>query len=105
MYSPVPCEGSTCSEGFLALMTFVHLPPIVNAHVLGYMGPVPESHPTVPAVIRSLASVPSQLLSEMSAYAKDVKQVSVLRGLLSKLTVFHCHTIRCFLPKNVFHKN
>lgn len=88
MYSPVPCEGSTCGEGFLALMTFVHLPPVVNAHVLSYMGPVPESHPTVPEVIWSLASVPSHLLSEMSAYAEDVKQVSVFRGLLSKLTAF-----------------
>ena len=88
MYSPVPCEGSTCGEGFLALMTFMHLPPIVNAHMLGYMGPIPESHPAVPVVVRSLASVPSHLLSEMSAYAEDVKQVSVLHRLLSKLTVF-----------------
>ena len=88
MYSPVPCEGSTCGKGFLALMTFVHLPPVVNAHVLSYMGPVPESHPTVPEVIWSLASVPSHLLSEMSTYVEDVKQVSVFRGLLSKLTAF-----------------
>lgn len=36
VYSPVPCEGSTRGEGFLALMAFMHLPPIVNAHMLGY---------------------------------------------------------------------
>lgn len=52
------------------------------------MGPVLVTHS--PALIRSLASVPSQLLSEMSAYAlKATKQVSaLLLGLLSKLTVF-----------------
>lgn len=105
VYSPVPCEGSTRGEGFLALMAFMHLPPIVNAHMLGYRWSVFEGYPTVPAVVGPLASVPSRLLSKMSTQAEDFKQVSIFRGFLSMLSSFHCHPIRWSPPKNIFHKN
>lgn len=106
VYSPVSCEGRARGEGFLALVTFVHFPPIVNAHMLGEMGPVLESGPTVPAVIGPLASAPSHLLGKRRAHAEDFKQVGVLAGFLSKMSSFlHYHTAGGFLPKNIFHED
>lgn len=69
----MPCERSTGSEGFLALVTFMHFSPIIHAQVLSQVSPVLESNSTAVAVTGPLACGSSYWLSKVRANTEDFK--------------------------------